>query len=262
MVSPRAGIRPYLRSLAGWAWNRQNDAKKHGLSLQEETLTEMLLLRIAKECRPLGLQVRMFTRPQENRNGADWEWFVRGPRCPGIGFRVQAKRLYQDGRYRGKYGGHDPGGPQTAKLISMAGKTNTPIYVFYNNSSTTLFDGLSSAGFRGPSFWGCSYASASSVRAEGSRAPSDLIKHMHPWHELFDHCIKSSRPTSKPPVGSGNGGGDGQEGRPPVEEPRRDPQWLRMLNSPEEMEGYMEQQELSGVAYFDASNADFDWSVE
>lgn len=262
MASPRAGIQPYLRSLAGWAWNRQNDALQHGLSLQEETLTEMLLLRIAHDCRPLGLRVRMFTRAQESRNGADWEWFVRGPRCSGIGYRVQAKRLFQKGRYKGKYGGHDPAGPQAGKLIAMAGSANFPIYVFYNNSSTTAFDTHSSAGFRGPSFWGCSYASATSVKDAGSRVPSDLIKHMRPWHELFDHCIRSAPQTSEPTAGSSRGRDGGQDGSPSAEEPQRDPQWVQMLNSPDEMEIYMEQQELAGVAYFDASNADFDWSVE
>lgn len=262
MVSPKSGIRPYLRSLAGWAWNRQNDAKRHGLSLQEETLTEILLLRIAKDCRPLRLQVRMFTRPQENRNGADWEWFLRGPSCHGIGYRVQAKRLYQTGRHKGQYGGHDPAGPQTTKLISMAGKSNIPIYVFYNNDSTTAFYGRSSPGFRSPSFWGCSYAHASSVKAAGSRDPSKLIKHMQPWHELFDHCLKSSPPVSGAPPSSGNGRADEQEDNPLEEERNRDPQWLRMLDSPEEIETYMEQQELAGVAYFDASNAVLDWSAE
>ena len=262
MASPRAGMRPYLRSLAGWAWNRQNEAELHGLSLQEETLTEMLLLRIAKECRPLGLEVRMFTRDQESRNGADWEWFFHGPHCAGIGYRVQAKRLFHAGKYRGQYGSHDPNGSQTATLIAQAGKAKIPIYIFYNNSASAVFNGRSSQGFRGPSFWGCSYAAARSVKAAHSRKPSDLVVHMRPWHELFDDCMKSTKATVRPSIGSETGGADGIDGSSPGEEPSSEPEWVQMLEIPEQLEAYMQQHELAGVAYFDARDADLDWSIE
>ena len=261
MVSPKAGIRPYLRSLAGWAWNRQNDAKAHGLSLQEETLTEMLLLRIAKDCKPLGLRVKMFTRHEEKRNGADWEWFVRGRQC-SIGYRVQAKRLYHAGPFRGQYGGHDPKGSQTARLIRNAGKKNVPIYMFYNHSSTTVFHGLRSSGFRGPSYWGCSYASASSVKAANSRKPTDLIKHMHPWHELFDHCISAQKKAAKPSATGNTSRPDSQAITPSDPQPDGDPVWLQLLENAPDMEGYLRENELAGVAYIDASNADLDWSSE
>lgn len=239
MASPRVGIRPYLRSLAGWVWNRQNEAKRHGLSLQEETLTEMLLLRIATDCKPLGLHTRMFTRQQEAVNGSDWEWFVRGPHC-SVAYRVQAKRLYHAGRFQGQYGGHDPQGPQTSRLIQMAGSAN-PIYLFYNHSSTDAFDGMHSPGFRGPSHWGCSFASAFSVEEIGSRDPLDLLDRMRPWHEMFDECLRAAEHIS-------------------LDSPRRgEPAWLKMLDDPEALEVHMEKRELVGVALFDASHAEMNW---
>ncbi|TNE56836.1 MAG: hypothetical protein EP341_04475 [Sphingomonadales bacterium] len=261
MTKPSAGMRPYLRSLAGWAWNRQNDAKKHGLSLQEETLTEMLLLRLAKECGPLGLHVKMFTRPQEKRNGADWEWFVRGSGC-AVGYRVQAKRLYSSGPLKGQYGGHNPTGTQTDKLIKMAGTSCVPLYVFYNHSSSSVFDGRGAVGFRGPSFWGCSYANAKSVKAVNSRKPSDLIKVMHPWHELFDFCTKPMITTSALWYGKGAMRIEDTGSSPLSPDSRREPEWLNLLNQPAGMDDYLGAQELAGVAYIDASTADLDWSAD
>jgi len=261
MANPKAGIRPYLRALSGWAWNRQNDAKTHGLSLQEETLTEMLLLRIAKDCKSLGLQVKMFTRHEEKRNGADWEWFVKGQRC-SIGYRIQAKRLYHAGPLRGQYGGHDPKGPQTAKLIKDAGTNNIPIYIFYNHSSTTVFGGRRSRGFRGPSYWGCSYASASSVKAANSRKPSDLVTHMHPWHELFNHCILAQKKAAETAASANILRADGREAIPSDPQQDGEPAWIQMLGNATDIEGYLREHDLAGVAYIDATNAKLDWSAE
>lgn len=262
MAKPSAGVRPYLRSLAGWAWNRQNDAKQHGLSLQEETLTEMLLLQLAKDCRPLGLRVEIFTRHQEARNGADWEWFIRGPRC-AVGYRVQAKRLYHAGRFAGQYGGHDPAGGQTDKLIRMAGTTNVPLYVFYNHDGASVFDVRRATGFRGPSFWGCAYANANSVKAIGSREPSKLIKVMHPWHTLFDFCTKRTITSHYYRI---SGGGslplDDRGSAPRDLQSRHDPEWLDFLSQGERADDYLSEHQLAGVAYIDASNAELDWSAE
>ncbi|MGR3761086.1 DUF6615 family protein [Roseobacteraceae bacterium NS-SX3] len=261
MVKPSAGVRPYLRSLAGWAWNRQNDAKKHGLSLQEETLTEMLLLRLAKECGPLGLDVNMFTRPQEKLNGADWEWYIKGPRC-AVRYRVQAKRLYSSGPLKGQYGGHNPAGTQTDNLIKMAGTSCVPLYIFYNHSSSAVFNRRGSAGFRGPSFWGCAYACAKSVKTVKSRKPSDLIKVMHPWHELFDFCTKPTITTSALLPGETTMRIEDRGSTPSSREPGKEPEWLNLLYQPAGIDDYLGARELAGVAYIDASSADLDWSAE
>jgi hypothetical protein len=75
---------------------------------------------MAKKLSPLGLNVTMFSKPQEGgrtkkvkvslpngtdvetqiveieAEGADWEWFVRSPDGCMASFRVQAKKLYHD----------------------------------------------------------------------------------------------------------------------------------------------------------------------
>jgi hypothetical protein len=79
-----------FRKEAGVVWNRMRTAAALGLSLSEETLTECALYNIAI--------AHQGTEPGEAKHGADWEWWlVRGNK--GLGLRVQAKRLFPDGRY-------------------------------------------------------------------------------------------------------------------------------------------------------------------
>ncbi|MFN4153498.1 MAG: hypothetical protein ACK4HF_02495 [Paracoccaceae bacterium] len=72
-MAASVAMRDYLRRRAAWVWNEQSHAFDHGLSLQEETLTEMLLLRMARDHETNGLTVKMFSKPEEAINGADWE---------------------------------------------------------------------------------------------------------------------------------------------------------------------------------------------
>lgn len=250
----RHGVRPYLRTLAGWTWNRQNEARKLGLTLQEETLTEMLLLRIARDCAPLGLKVRMFTRAQENANGADWEWTFTSAHCT-IALRIQAKRLYMSGPSAGRYGGWKHLGSQATTLIAEAGADYFPVFVFYNNCASPVFSRRPSHGFHGPSQWGCAFANAQDVEKSLSNWPEDIIDKMHPWHELFDLCAVAGRRQPLPPTGGRPDGSDGEVSvRPPL--------WLQPYVDPEGVDAYLEERNLAGVAYFDASEADIDWSSE
>lgn len=178
-------LRDYLRQRAAWVWNQQGHAFDHGLALQEETLTEMLLLRIAQDQTRHGLTVTMFSKAEEAKNGADWEWVVRTSTC-SLWLRVQAKRLYHRSR-KVDYGGLDPKSGQTAKLIRQAGG-RAPVYVFFNHDHGLNSDLLASGGhspYRGRSFWGCSVAGAKEVQAAKSNKLSDLKKCMRPWHRLI-----------------------------------------------------------------------------
>ena len=128
-------LRDYLRQRAAWVWNQQGHAFDHGLALQEETLTEMLLLRMARDHAKHGLTVTMFTKSEEAQNGADWEWIVRMPGCE-LGLRVQAKRLYHRDK-KADYGGLDPNSGQAGKLIARAG-SRIPVYVFFNHDAVSI----------------------------------------------------------------------------------------------------------------------------
>ena len=99
-------LRDCLRRRPAWVWNAQGHALKQGLALQEETLTEMPLLRMAHDHAKHGLNVTMFNKTEERINGADREWIVRTPWC-NLGLRIQAKRLYHASK-GSDYGGLGP----------------------------------------------------------------------------------------------------------------------------------------------------------
>ena len=178
-------LRDYLRRRAAWVWNEQTHAFDHGLSLQEETLTEMLLLRMARDHSTNGLTVRMFSKPEEAVNGADWEWIIQTPTCD-IGLRIQAKRLYH--KSTGKdYGGLSLTPTQIDKLIAQAG-TSIPIYVFFNHPygvNSGLLNGGGEKPYRGRSFWGCAVANAHAVKAAKSNSLAKLRNCMKPWHRML-----------------------------------------------------------------------------
>lgn len=194
-MSMAAGdLRAYLRLLAGWVWHEQDDAFRHGLSLQEETLTETLLLKLARDFRPLGLEVLMFNKGEEGENGADWEWFFDGPEC-SVGFRVQAKVLKRSESSPGKYAQLGKPSGQTQMLIDEAKKSGlNPIYIFYNHpwvKDHTLFGPSVQPDWFGRSGWGCSVATAAFIKsisnAKGipDRKLATVIKGSRPWHRFF-----------------------------------------------------------------------------
>lgn len=240
---PSKTLRDYLRERAAWVWNEQGHAFDHGLTLQEETLTEMLLLRMARDHAKHCLQVTMFTKTEEGVNGADWEWLVRTPSCE-LGLRIQAKRLYH--RSTGKdYGGLGPTSPQVDKLISRA-KGLIPLYVFYNHDrglNSKLLPTGTDAPYRGRSYWGCSFATAQNVKAANSNKLINLRKHLQPWHRLLSESGKCM-------AGSLLGIAEEQvdEGIP---EERREV--YDRIRDPDFMSKYLSARELAGVALLDLS---------
>lgn len=250
-MSVAAGdLRAYLRLLAGWIWHEQDAAFHHGLSLQEETLTEILLLRMAKECSPLGLDVQMFNKPKEGVNGADWEWFFEGPEC-SVGFRVQAKVLKRGERSPGEY--QQLGKPvgQTQNLIDKAKKSGlNPIYLFYNHpwvQDHALFGASLQPDWFGRSCWGCSVATAEFVKSVPDRKLATVIKGSRPWHRFFR-------------LGKTCGTERAMEQMPGGQEFRMDdviPEWVLMLREfrqadeatrREGMESILSERDLQGVA--------------
>lgn len=186
-MTATASLREYLRQRAGWVWNQQEHAFKNGLSLQEETITEMLLLRMACDHKTRGLTVTMFNKSQEAINGADWEWIVMTRSCK-IELRVQAKRLYHK-KSKKDYGGLDTNSNQARKLIQQSGH-RIPIYIFFNHDlgqNSHLLKKGNESPFRGRSYWGCSVASAQEVEQKRSNKLQDLKAIMKPWHRLISN---------------------------------------------------------------------------
>lgn len=181
-----------FRAEAGRVWREMGAAQKLGMSLGEETITETCLFNIAKRHVPGNLIIVPATKPEEAVHGADWEWwFANGGK--GIGFRVQAKRLFPSGRYDSLFKAKTPF-VQLDKLVAEAHKDNlNPLYCFYNfDNPVGGFPGHGNnclRDYRGPSFWGCAVALPDDVKAIGKNSIKDLRPILEPWHTLV--CGKS-----------------------------------------------------------------------
>jgi hypothetical protein len=275
-------FRVYMRQLAAWVWNEQHAAHSIGLSLQEETITEILLLQMARSLSPLGVKVRMFTKQEEGgktkkikgidasgkpikitettieAEGADWEWFVDGLNGCSASFRVQAKKLYRDTPIKpGRYRGFKPGGKQIEDLIKRATGSN-PIYVLYNHPDVldaSLFGPTRQPDFFGRSCWGCAVTTAQFMKHVKDDKLSTIKPGSVPWHRFFS-IGRPCRPAEAMKAIAGKlrfADGDGPQEFVPA---RGRPEWVAALRSGErDLTEYLVEHELQGVAHLDFSLA-------
>lgn len=261
MTLSSGDLRAYLRQLAGWIWDQQVEAFGLGLSKQEETLTENLLVAMAKTLKPHGLHVKTFSPPKEGGRkqkgkmrtpgtGADWEWFYDGKPCMAR-FRVQAKRLYHTPDQPGDYGGFKPGGQQIKDLISGSSGMN-PVYVFYNHpqvSDGCLFQPSGPPEHFGPSCWGIGATTAAFMKSVTDSKLATIKPGQVPWHRFFGiagTCLP--RQAFEEVNGRIPDGGDRQEFIPATERP----QWVLAAIEGNEarLQEYVEEKNLAGLAYF------------
>lgn len=179
-----------FRTAAGMVWREMTAGNRVGVTLNEETITELALLAIARQHQGKSIRIKVATKRAEADHGGDWAWwFVKGK--AGRGFRVQAKRLFgEDLCYRSLFKAAPDPYKQLDKLVGQARTSNLlPLYCFYNSADVALpqFTGARNNcrhTYRGPSFWGCSLMWPGDVRAIGSNRLADLRPHMMPWHRL------------------------------------------------------------------------------
>jgi hypothetical protein len=95
-----------------------------------ETLTECALYNIAVAHQDKDIAIDLATKPAEKKHGADWEWWlVQGKK--GLGFRVQAKRLFPNGRYKYLIGSKPNPYEQLDMLVSVSATAQLePLYCF------------------------------------------------------------------------------------------------------------------------------------
>jgi hypothetical protein len=188
-------LRDAMRKEAGRIWREKARAESLGLFMNEETITETLLLNLAKRFQGKTVRVRPFTKAEETKNGADWEfWFMEGQQA--VGLRIQAKRLYPSGRYDALY----PKRAQTKALMSKSGDC-FPVFIFYNDSQSYDFiePNCCCRNWRGRSHLGCTAASAYTVARRNNKDAAKLAPYTIPWHCLL--CPKrSSHGASLPEV--------------------------------------------------------------
>ncbi|TQN47720.1 hypothetical protein FHX52_0835 [Humibacillus xanthopallidus] len=192
------------------AWSAIADADDLGLRLREDTVTEGVLLRLAR--RVPDLILHRFNQMSEKSSGGDWEWFVGSQRAGWIAFRIQAKRMDGFQYLQLDHEGLLPGEKQYDTLIrdSAAGTVPTfPFHVFFNGWSGGWPSSIAwNACPNGRVFtlckhheetdMGCSLAPSAAVRilhrsggAKRLRVET-YLPHSVPWSWLFG-----------PPLGSG-----------------------------------------------------------
>lgn len=122
-----------LDTLAMSAGAMVHDASGFGLPMNEEPLTESLLLEFKRALRS-RICIKTFTKHKEHDTGADWDMFFRFPRIAPLPFRVQAKRE-RDGVFDLLYG--RPKMRQLTRLLqSSAQHQMIPVYALYSDRST------------------------------------------------------------------------------------------------------------------------------
>ena len=155
------------------------------VSYGEETITETNLLELRRR-HPDDIRLEMFSKPQEARNGADWEWHIVGRRRT-IKMRVQAKRLQCNGVLRVKHVVKSSGSQQRDLLIRHAQAENMkPVYCIYSSEQQRAIwkQDASSYGLV-PYETGCLLADAHNVPL-ATRRLCEVEDKCIPWHFLFD----------------------------------------------------------------------------
>jgi hypothetical protein len=256
-------FRTYMRQLAGHVWNEQAAAHSYGLSLQEETLTEFLLLEMARTLSPLGLRVDMFNKRREGgvkkdgviAEGADWEWYIDyGSNC-GAMFRVQAKKLYRSPNAIGQYGGFKPNDKQIDDLIHRAVGGN-PIYVFYNHPDVldhALFGSTRQPDFFGRSCWGCSVTTAKFMKHAPDNKLATIKKGSVPWHRFFG-IGGPCRPAAAMKAISATFIREGDTLPQDFITSHTPPDWAGLIRERRDLTEYLTTRHLQGVAFIDASD--------
>lgn len=158
-----------------------SEATQLGLLYQEETISENLLLAIARRCQ--NVKIKSFKRHQETKNGSDWEWWI-GVGGKWLSIRIQAKKKRTNGDTFHRlltYQAKTAANTQIDTLIMLADADgHLPAYCFYvsdQSYSTSC-----------PSLLGCFVADAKSVKNAKSDKWAVLSKISHPWHYLVCDC--------------------------------------------------------------------------
>ncbi len=126
--SPR--LKSALEEISKNTWNLLRIAKNYGGLIGEETLTDLLAIKMRQRQFPV-FAVRQVAKPEEGKIGADIEILVGSDAFGWCRLAVQAKKLNSRSM---KYEMLADAGalPQLRKLENYAGKDAIPMYLLYN----------------------------------------------------------------------------------------------------------------------------------
>lgn len=182
-----------FKSLALNTWDKIAESRRASLQLKEETFTDINMLHL--KLRHSGqVKTTVFAKPDEGKNGADWEWWFNFNNDQWIGFRVQAKilNIKSEEFEHLHYKNPATGIYQCDKLIKNALTTKhpkIPLYCFYLQTYNPERLTNWSCGSFAPTndLWGCSLLSAFEVkrlRVANHKHLSHVENLMKPWHCL------------------------------------------------------------------------------
>ncbi|EEL35716.1 hypothetical protein bcere0019_11350 [Bacillus cereus Rock3-28] len=132
-------------------YNTMKIAQELGIKIQEETLTELMLIDLKSTIQDMGLNtvIKHCNKSDEFKLGSDFLWFIgSNQKKSWVAFYIQAKKLREDQKYFLKHNYKNKIGNESApiikqvdRLIAAAEKSNLgktvkhnaiPIYCFYN----------------------------------------------------------------------------------------------------------------------------------
>lgn len=182
-----------FKKLSLETWNTIQKSRSVNYQMKEETLTDYNMLEL-KLRHSSQIRTRVFTKPEEGVNGADWEWWFKGNSNKWIGFRVQAKilNIQSDEFEHLHYKTRRTGIYQSDKLINNALSQSIPripLYcLFLQTNNNSLLNKWTCKTFgQIKDLYGCSLISAFTVqklRTTNSKHLSDLEDYIKPWHCL------------------------------------------------------------------------------
>ncbi len=183
-----------FRRLAFETWDILASSRTVEYQPGEETLTDLNILELKKR-HPTEVFTRTFSKPEEGKNGADWEWWLTGSSGQWFAFRLQAKilNLETDEFEHLHYKSSKNSSFQCDQLIRSALRSKVPLvplYCLYSNWVSGLNVPLFPCGTFGISLdsFGCSLVSAFDIRqlrlAGNVRDLKSVIRQAFPWHCL------------------------------------------------------------------------------
>jgi hypothetical protein len=183
-----------FRWLSFRTWDVLSQSRRIGHQPLEETFTDLNIFELNLR-HPFEIFSKIFTKPQEGVNGADWEWWLTDSRrTEWLGLRMQAKVL-ELSTNEFKHLHYRRGGIYQANKLKRSCRSMglIPLYCLYTSFAPDRAFGMHCPSFpHADESFGCSITSLKTVemlRANGHRRNlSDLRDHCLPWHCLV--CCK------------------------------------------------------------------------
>jgi hypothetical protein len=174
-------------------WDRIRISRQVTFQLKEETFTDLNMLTL-KARHGRQIKTKVFTKRQEGKNGADWEWWFKGLTGKWIGLRIQAKIINIDTEEFEHLHYQTPSTKmyQCDKLIKNAltkKHPRIPLYCLFiqTDNSTHLTSWPCGSYPSLKDLFGCSLTSAFTVkklRTPKKQHLKDVQKDIRPWHCL------------------------------------------------------------------------------